>query len=262
MNTILQQRPADSRQSHEKVVDIIFKEDDLNWKDLIYNVVREEGMNPWDVDVSLLSKKFIDMIDTLKEMDFRVSGKMVLTSSLLLKLKSDNLMNDGFGALDALINGQEESVDQEFQEDSFEYEQHELQQFLNDEKKLVARTPQPRERKVSVFDLVTALEQALSTDLRRQRVLSQQDVKKEQQLTQGKSTFDLANAMTTLQSKLKSFFYNKKTTVFFKDLLPQNSSKQETVFTFLPLLHLENQQKVEMNQKDHFGPIAVTLFDK
>lgn len=262
MNTILKQRPVDSRESHEKVVDIIFKEDDLNWKDLIYNVVREEGMNPWDVDVSLLSQRFIQMLDSLKEMDFRVSGKMVLTSSLLLKLKSDNLINDGLGALDALINGDQELAQDDFDTDGFEYEQNELQQFLNDEKKLVPRTPQPRERKVSVFDLVNALEQALSTDLRRQRVLSQQSLKQEEQSAKGRSSFDLASAMTSMHTKLKSFFKKNKTTVLFTDLLPENSSKQETVFTFLPLLHMENQRRVEMNQEEHFGPIAVTLFDK
>jgi segregation and condensation protein A len=261
MNTVIQVRPEESfKQSHDKVVDIVFKEDDLNWKDLIYNLVSEEQMDPWNIDVSLLSQRFIKMLETLKEMDFRVSGKMILTSSLLLKLKSDNLMNDGLSALDNLINGEQE-IFEDLDDSSFEYEQYDLQQFLNDEKKLIPKTPQPRERKVSVFDLVNALEQALATDLRRQRVLSSQKIKPQKNILSTPS-FDLAIAMTSIQSRIRSFFSTKKkTTLFFSDLLPEHHQKHDSVYTFLPLLHLENQNKLLMEQEDHFGPIKLTLYD-
>ena len=159
MNATTSAQPsAEPVSSHERVMDIVLRQDDLVWKDLIYDLVRQEHMNPWDIDVSLLAEKFLEMLSKLKEMDFRVSGKMVLASSLLLKIKSDRLLLDDIANLDNLINGPAEEF---LEEDPFEFEQAELQQFFAQEHRLVPRTPQPRERKVSVDDLVNALEQAL-----------------------------------------------------------------------------------------------------
>jgi len=263
MNTIIQPRESDlPRTSQQRVLDLVIKEDDLNWKDVIYGLVREENMDPWDLDVSLLSDKFIEMISSLKEMDFRIGGKMVLTSSLLLKIKSDHLMNDGFSALDSLIQGDEEFLEEDmFEGDSFEFEQTDINQFLNDERKLVPRTPQPRERKVSVFDLVNALENALTVDMRRKFNINRSEMEETME-AKGKSPFDLAAAMQTIHSNISKKFMKKETTVLFKDLLPDNPAKLDLVYTFLPLLHLENQRKINLSQEVAFDPISVTIFNK
>ena len=249
--------PEDPVTPQDKVMDIVFKEDDLNWKELMYDLVRSEGMDPWNIDVSLLAEKFLVMLKELKEMDFRVSGKMVLASSLLLKIKSDKLLLEDIAGLDSLINGpaQEEFLD----DDGFEFEQQDLQAFFNDQKRIVPRTPQPRERKVSVFDLVDALEQALDQDVKRQRVLSRH--RDEVEVRSPKNTFDLSETMETIQEKLGKLFVKPTTRVFFEDLIP-DQPKEAKVYTFLPLLHLENQQKVGLSQEEHFGPIEVTVYNR
>jgi len=53
---------------------------------------------------------------------------------------------------------------------------------------------------------------------------------------------------------------NEKIT--FTKLLPPRAGKQEKVHTFIPLLHLENQEKVEMEQQQHFEEIYITLTKK
>ena len=127
--------PSNGKSSHERVFDIILKEDELNWKELIYDLVRKENMDPWDINISHLAERFLVMLRDFKETDFRISGKMVLTSSLLLKIKSDRLLMDDLTALDNLIQG---NVEDEFLEegDGFEFEQHDLNQFLNDQKNI------------------------------------------------------------------------------------------------------------------------------
>jgi len=207
---------ATGRSSQERVFDIILKEDELNWKELIYDLVRQENMNPWDINVSLLAERFLVMLREFKETDFRISGKMVLTSSLLLKIKSDRLLMGDLAALDNLINGQaeEEFLDEE---DAFEYEQQDLNQFLNDQKKIVPRSPQPRERKVSVFDLVEALEKALDTDAKRKYFLSSKRVQED--IRAPTKTYDLSETMDALQSKLKKLFMKSKTKILFNDLV-------------------------------------------
>lgn len=247
----------ESNSAHDRVMDIVFKQDDLNWRDLMYDLVKQEGMDPWNIDVSLLAEKFLGMLKELKEMDFRISGKMVLASSLLLKIKSDKLLIEDIAGLDNLING---PADEEFlDDDGFEFEQQDLQAFFNEQKKIVPRTPQPRERKVSVFDLVDALEQALDQDVKRQRVLSKH--RDEVEVKAPTRVFDLSETMETIQDKLAKLFVKSKTRVFFDDLVP-DESKEAKVYTFLPLLHLENQQKVGLGQEEHFGPIEVIVYNK
>lgn len=253
--TISAPMPSDGLSSHERVMDIVLKQDDLVWKDLIYDLVRQEQMNPWDIDVSLLAQKFLEMINKLKEMDFRISGKIVLASSLLLKIKSDRLLLDDIAGLDNLINGPAEDF---LEEDPFEFEQAELQRFFAQEHKLVPRTPQPRERKVSVHELVEALEQALELDAKRTRVLSRV---KEEEVKAPTKSFDLSETMDLLQAKLRKLFTKSKSTILFHNLIAENT-KQDKVFTFIPLLHLENQRKVDLAQKEHFGDIQVTLHNR
>ncbi len=247
-----------TKTNHELVLDIVMKEDDLNWKDVLLDLVKSEGMDPWNIDVSLLAQKFLHLLTDLKQMDFRVSGKMVLASSLLLKIKSDQLLLDDIAGLDSLINGPE--LEEEFlEEEPFEFEQVGLQQFLQDQKKIVPRTPQPRERKVSVFDLVDALESALDQDLKRQRVLSRN--RDEVEVKAPTKVFDLSETMNSIHNKLAKLFIKPTAKVFFHDLLPTDQ-KEDKVFTFLPLLHLENQRKVDLDQEVHFGPIQVTIHNR
>ncbi len=242
----------------ERVLDIVMTQDELNWKELLYDLVKQEGMDPWNINISRLAKKFLDMLKELKEMDFRISGKMVLASSLLLKIKSEQLINEGITGLDNLINGAEEEL---LEEDGFEFEQQDLNQFFEEQKKIIPRSPQPRERKVSVFDLVNALEQALSQDLKRQRVLNNTKVDEDKIRSAPKKTFDLSESMSLIQNKLGKLFIKPTTKVYFTDLITEDS-KEAKVYTFLPLLHLEKQRKIDMNQEEHFGPIEVLIHNR
>ena len=48
----------------------------------------------------------------------------------------------------------------------------------------------------------------------------------------------------------------------FTKLLPPHAGKKEKVYTFIPLLHLENEKKIETTQKAHFDEIYVKLVGK
>jgi len=48
----------------------------------------------------------------------------------------------------------------------------------------------------------------------------------------------------------------------FTQLLPPRAGKQEKVFTFVPLLHLENEDKITTEQERPFDEIYVKLLNK
>lgn len=234
-----------------KVFNILFNEDELTWQNIIYELVSSEEMNPWDIDVSVISQKFIGMLKKLKEMNFRISGKIVLASAILLKIKSKHLLEKDVVALDALMAAEEDPIDL-----LEEIDQSIPKQIHKGKPRLVPRTPQPRKRKVSVYDLVSALEQALDVEHRR-RNLVLPDVNVEIP-EKGK---DMSFVLKDVYEKVTNFFDKNKGNLTFEQLIPSDS-KEDKVYTFIPLLHLENQRKVDMLQKQHFGEILVNLLKK
>lgn len=233
--------------SHERIFQILYKEDEVTWQSLLYELVKKEGMNPWDIDISLLTKKYIDIIKKLKELDFRISGKVLLAAAILLKMKSNRLLNEDLSEFDRLLTQEEELIE--------ELELEERQQYqLGERPVLIPKTPQPRKRKVSIFDLVNALEKAL--EVKQRRVLNSippMSVK----IPERKR--DITEVIREVYSRIKSFFMiNSQKKLTFTQLVP-SQKKEDKIFTFIPLLHLTNQRKVNLEQKEHFGEIEIMM---
>ncbi len=237
------------QQPHEKIFNILFQEDELTWQNIIYDLVRREEMNPWDINISMIAQKFIERLKELKNMDFRISGKVVLASALLLKMKTNRLMDQDITAFDNLIAGNAEDEHLDLLE--------ELAGQFSGEKPvhpaLMPRTPQPRKRKVSVFDLVEALEKALEVQSRRKIYAAPQV-----EMVVPKKQTELTVVMKDIYDKVVSFFNKSNEKLTFEQLIPSNT-KEDKVFTFIPLLHLDNQMKIILAQEQHFGDIFIHL---
>ncbi len=150
--------PTDKQvEQSDKIFGLLFEEDELTWQNVIYDMINAEQMNPWDIDVSLIAKNFIKNLRKLKEMNFRISGKMVLAAALLLKIKSNRLLQEDITMLDNLLAGAEEPMDLLAELQDIAMGAEKAKEDLN-KPKIYPRTPQPRKRKVSVYDLVEALE--------------------------------------------------------------------------------------------------------
>lgn len=235
----------------DKILQLIVEDREIAWKAIIYDLVRQEGMDPWDIDVSILAQKYVQKLHEIKEMNLKISGKVLLAAAILLRIKSKKLLGDDLDEFDRLLAGSEMT------EEAFydELEKEAAGQPWADEKfELFPRVPQARKRKVSVFDLVKALEQALEVKKRRLFRIPIPEVKIP------KKKFDITAALTGLFVKLRNIFGSSGRTTFTQ-LLP-GQKKEDKVFTFIPLLHLSSQQKVELQQEQHFGEIHILPGEK
>jgi chromatin segregation and condensation protein Rec8/ScpA/Scc1 (kleisin family) len=43
-------------ENHEKIFEILFNKDEVTWQSLLYELVKTEQMDPWDINVSMLTK--------------------------------------------------------------------------------------------------------------------------------------------------------------------------------------------------------------
>ena len=241
----------------EQIFNMLLNEDEVTWQSIIYDLVKSGEVNPWDVDVTALSTKYLEMIRKLKEHDFRVSGKVLLAATLLLKIKSDRLLGADMTDFDNLLRPVEEDTFEELYE-SGDLDEHLAQLEQEVEKPtLIPRTPQPRERKVTIFDLVDALNQALSTQQRRvTRDISTVEIKAPEK------TKDITEVIREVYQNITAYFSKEKDGTLDFDTLSPSQEKEDRVFTFIPLLHLTNQGKIDLLQKGHFSPIHIKMLKK
>lgn len=244
--------------SSEKIIDIIFKEDDVTWQSIIYDLVKTEQMDPWDVDVTLITKKYLETIKQLNHLDFRISGKIVLASAILVKIKSNRFFNEDMSILDQIIASTQEDdylSDDMYEEFEGALESELAKELVEHKPKVFPKTPQPRKRSVSVYELVEALEKALNVKARRKFTITGQKINVE--IPEVKR--EITAIMQDIYEEITKFFENKiKDNMTFRHLLP-SENKEDKVMTFIPLLHLENQRKINLRQEGHFTEIYIEL---
>ncbi|MBU0758611.1 MAG: segregation/condensation protein A [Nanoarchaeota archaeon] len=241
-----------------QIFDMLFNKDEITWKGMIYDLVRCEQMDPWDINITILAKRFVQEVKKFKDTDLRISGKIILAAAILLKMKSTKLMEDDITGLDTLIASFQQTEDEIFEE-LLDYENPDGGVQMNQQPNIHPRTPQPRKRKVSVFDLVEALEKALEVSARRKPVSAEAP----KMLIPEKGR-DIELVMKDVYNQVVKFFRqasNKMKTLTFTNLLP-SEDKIDVIYTFIPLLHLDNQRKIDLMQKESFGAIEIKLLDK
>ena len=225
----------------------------LSWQAIIYDLINTEQLDPWDIDISLLSGKYLEKVRKLEEANFFVSSKVLFAASLLLRMKSDIILNRDLPRLDEVLFGKKEET--KYSQERIELEDGEIPD-------LIPRTPIPRFKKVTLQELMSALGKAFKTENRRikKEIVSRQHLR-EMDLIMQKSFFNLKFKIREIHTKLKDIFSNREERLAFSELIKSSDnsevSKNDKVAAFVSLLHLDNQQKVWIEQENHLDEIWI-----
>lgn len=236
---------------HDRIFSLLVKENEISWRSIIFDLIKTNQMDPWDVDVSVLSQQYIDHLHKLQEQDLQVSGKVLLAAAILLRIKSNKLLDDDLSEFDRLLAGSDLSEEQFYDELEQELARGE-ELAVKEDFELIPKLPQARRRKVSVYDLVKALEKAL--EVKQRRILDYAPP----QMDFPVKKFDITEAITSLYDLISKHISAGQSALTF-DLLVDGKSKEQRVRTFIPLLHLCNQHKVIAEQEVSFGTINISL---
>jgi len=237
---------------NDQIYNMLIQKDEITWQSILLDLIRSEQMNPWDIDISILSQRYIESVRKMQEANFLISGKILLACALLLKIKSNKLVNEEIYNFDSQLFRQEETFE-------------ELEQLFDEapnpeyeKPRLTIKTPMPRKRKVTLQDLMSALQKALDVERRR-------NIKKELfdsikvEIPQKK--IDISEIITDIYNKILDYFKTKKEKLTFTNLV-NSDKKEDKVYTFIPLLHLDNQEKVNITQEEPFGEISIEIYQK
>ncbi len=232
----------------DQIYNILIDKDEITWQSLIYDLIKSEQLNPWDIDISLLSRRYIESLKKLKEANFFISGKILLAAALLLKIKSDKFLNEDFVNFDNLLYPPDLN-ELELYEDS-------PNPYLNSEHpELTIRTPLLRKRKVNINDLMAALQKALEVNKRKvmRRLREEESIVKIPE-----KKVDISSLIKSIYTKIIEFFRFKKENLTFSKLIP-SEKKEDKILTFIPLLYLDNQEKIIISQNEPFGEIFIEV---
>ncbi|MBU3923719.1 MAG: segregation/condensation protein A [Nanoarchaeota archaeon] len=238
----------DNKINQNQFFDLITGEE-LSWQTIIYDLIKTEQLDPWDIDLGTLADKYIETIQQLEDSDFFISSKVLLACSLLLRLKSEILINSYIQDLNDALYGRRD-------EKRYELERIEIDE--NDLPILTPRTPMARHKKVTLKELMAALNHAINTENRRiKKEIKGRQAQKSALAVMPSGTF------VPLKVRIKSIFgivnnhlKQGNNHMKFSHLAPD---KEEKLASFVPILHLSNEGKIFLRQPIHFEEIHMTL---
>lgn len=213
-----------------------------SWESIIYHIVSFEGLNPWDIDIIKLTDSFLEYIENLKTIDFRIPAKVVLVAAILLKLKAETLFPS-------------EEREMFEPEDGKENEYLLLRQKLS-EIKIVPPIERLPQRPVNLEELVEALRKAIQVKERREvkkRILGRR-LSKEINLEEEDIELRIKKLMDEIDFLIKKLKVKK---VEFSKVVDK-WERSEIVRYFLPLLYLASRGKVATEQEDFFKEIFIS----
>ena len=233
----------------EQVHDLLFNRE-IGWQEIIYDLINTEQLDPWDINITILTDKYLIKIQNLEETDFFVSSKVLFAAALLLRIKSEILLNKHLKSIDEILFGEKEQ------------KQHTLERIELDEEipVLVPKSPMSRVKKVTLQELIDALNKAVTTENRRiKKEIVNKNALREVGISLPKRKFSIKNKISQIYKKLFGHFEENKDSVkvSFTDFVGE--SKEERLISFQSLLHLETQKKVWLEQEVHFEEIHIWL---
>ncbi|MBU1129229.1 MAG: segregation/condensation protein A [Nanoarchaeota archaeon] len=233
----------------EQIQDLLFNRE-LGWQEIIYDLINTEQLDPWDINITVLTDKYLLIAQEIEEADFFVSSKVLLAAALLLRIKSEILLNKYIKSIDEILFGSKEKKISVL-------ERIELDEAIPD---LIPRSPIPRMKKVTLQELMEALNKAIGTENRRiKKEILNNNALRETINSIPKKKFNIKNKISELYNKLFKHFNENKEHKKISYTNFVGSNKEERIISFFPLLHLETQKKVWLEQENHFDEIYIWL---
>lgn len=244
-------KKRENNSKQEQIHDILFNRE-IGWQEIIYDLINTEQLDPWDINIIILTDKFLEKIGESEGADFFVSGKVLLAASLLLRIKSEILLNKHIKSIDEILFGKKEGKENIF-------ERIELDEPVPE---LILKSPVPRLKKVTLQELMDSLNKAITTENRRiKKEIINKRALIETSFSLPKKKFSIKNKIRDIYGNLLKYFQEdeKRKKISFTKFVGDN--KEERIISFSPLLHLDHQKKVWLEQEEHFDEFYIWLKD-
>ncbi|MEM0481101.1 MAG: segregation/condensation protein A [Candidatus Aenigmatarchaeota archaeon] len=205
-----------------------------NWEKLLYYIVEEEQLDPWNLDISILADKFIEYVRKAQDLDFRIPAKVLYIAVFLLKLKLETLF----------------PRNQEIEEEIREILELPTIDLSNLEISLpIKRLPISQ---ITLENLINALRQVL--------ILKEKKEERKERLKKIKEGFkfeeiNYEEIIENVYKKISEVLSQKEKMLF--DELIDKDDKFDKYLKFFSILSLEMRSKISTYQEDFLKEIYI-----
>jgi segregation and condensation protein A len=206
--------------------------------EILVNLARNGEIDPWNIDIVEITDKFLRHVEELEKTDLRVSGRTLLYAAILLRMKSNALVEV------------EEPADELIEEgDNFEISDYPVPALP------LRRTSR---RPVTLDELLTELKKAEALeDKRLERLRS----KKEAHRTTIKEILsiaheeDIESRVVKMRNILTGLFEKQKYIQFSE--LAGSLDRAGRIMAYLALLFLATKKEIWLDQEELFGELFI-----
>ncbi len=227
--------------TENKIVQLMMA--DYSWEQVVYDIIASQGLDPWNLDLNLLSQSFLSYMKKIDELDFRIPAKYIIISSVILRMKSDNMR---------LLDMPSDSDNGIAEEESFDpqFSQLSLPKGFNMALFNAQESRRPT-KQIMVTDLIYALRKVLSKqEIRQIKMAAAREKLKI-------NTDSIIDRINRVYEKINSMLGRvQQQEVPFSQVVDK-WEKQSVVQHFLPLIYLENEKKVSCRQEEFFDEIFI-----
>lgn len=206
-------------------------------------------MDPWDIDITELALRYRRYIDALRELRLEIPGRMLFTCSVLLRMKSDALLEWNSP------RGRNELMEE--LEDALEAESV-WEEPLEPEEFTLPLRRRPR-RRVTLNDLRVAFAASIRVKRRKaQRLRSYLQDEKDGVLGHFQiGGADISDRLNSVLAKIKKLLSGRRLLSFFR--LLEKGDKEERIRRFMEVLYLAARGDISCQQEEFLGDILIRL---
>lgn len=221
----------------------------------IFELVIDEELNPWEIDLVSFSKMYLQRIKKSKTIDLLTAGRIILMAWRVLRLQSDYLIVD-------LEEKQEEDIWEEIPEwygDDANYLY--TKAIIENEIPLEEKVRRKGERKVTLLELINAFEEAKEEIEAREKLRRIKERKRVEGIRRAKRDIDEHAHQENVEMEIKIIMkkiskLNGRAIPFSK--LCNKMNKNEMVMTISSILFLANEKKIKIWQDNFpYGEIYI-----
>ncbi|QIB73319.1 segregation/condensation protein A [Halogeometricum borinquense] len=254
-------------------------DDEVEPVELLVQLAEDGEIDPWDIDVVEVTDAFLERLDTA---DLRTSGRALFYASVLLRMKSDALLEpdateeepelepweaalegggemaggeadgtSGFDPVDAL----EAEMDRRLERKHARGNPETLDELVRELREAERESWWKRRREYDTSDSPRGYRRGTQTlDYRSADDFRDNDEPTAADVTGTTHTEDIESSIETVESELRSQYENGRDEVLYAEI---RSVAATPVTTYLSLLFLSHRGVVRLQQDDLFGDLWV-----
>lgn len=223
--------------------------------DLLLHLIKQSNINIYDIDISEITKQYLDYINKMEELNINVAASYIVMAAELMEIKSKSLLPK---KEEDVVDEEEEISKENLINKLIEYQKYKdmtgtFKELEMERKQIYIKAPEKvsnyvdnvlvKSDEVTIDNLVEAFKKFLER-IDKERPISTKITSKEYSVKERKQN-------------IRKILHDRKK-VLFTELFEERNTAY-IVVTFLSILEMTKEQEVNIRQDNNFKDIMIEL---